>query len=327
MNKYVRYASFLSVIFIIGMASNVYAQKDMSDELRQAQKLLAKGQYDDAFTQYSYFAEKKGNPIAQFTMGLFYDLGWGRSIDNVEACQWYEKAGEKGVPAAIYSYADCLRDGVGTAADPVKAIEWYEKSAGLGFHLSKCSLAELYLTGTGGSRDPQKGLALCEQVAQMGIVPAQLKMGQFYINDEFGVRNYERAGYWFRIAAERESSEAFYQLGRMSRDGLGGERNLQVARIWFEKAAAKGYRKAYFPVGKLYYHTPKDPDTGLIPPHELAKSYLWLSAAARQAEIGENARDAKLILEEVVLLMPPRWQSDLDPKVDEHFRLFPTTKE
>jgi TPR repeat protein len=56
------------------------AKSDAAAELRNAQALLAKGEYDKAFDEYRRFAEEKNNPLAQFTLGLFFQNGWGRPV-------------------------------------------------------------------------------------------------------------------------------------------------------------------------------------------------------------------------------------------------------
>ena len=68
---------------------------------------------------------------------------------------------------------------------------------------------------------------------------------------------------------------------KILRDGLGQPRALPTARHWFETAASQKYQPAYLPTGELYFNGPADPNTGGLSANDLAKTYLWLSAASR----------------------------------------------
>ncbi len=317
------------VVLIAGMAfftsvSLSCAKQKVSTELADAQALLAKGEYEKAFKEYQYFATEKQNPLAQFTMGLFFRLGWGRPVDDKRACEWFEKAGKNGIPTATHFFADCLRGGTGAQQDPARAAEWYKKAADLGYHISLCSLAELYMTGTGVPKDPEKALKLCGEAAEKRVIPAQIRMGRFYLEETL-IRDYTKAYDWFSRAADLEVPEAQYYIGVMLKDGLGRPKDQPAARMWFEKAAEKGYTKAYLQVGYLYFTGPRNPETGLLPAAFLAKSYMWLSAAIRQKENFSNTQMAESLMKKVLKEMPETWKKDLDSKVEDHFRSFPAS--
>ncbi|MDA3789432.1 MAG: tetratricopeptide repeat protein [Desulfobacula sp.] len=316
---------FLILILTVILTSPpCFAKKSVARELESAQNLLSKGEYNKAYTEYHHFAVKKNNPLAQFTLGLFFKFGWGRPVDPVQACQWFERAGSKGIPAGIYFFAECLEDGVGRDPNSAKAAQFYKRAAELGHYSSLCALAELYMTGKGVPKDSEKALKLCEQAAMKSIVPAQIQMGRFLMEKESGVQDLERSFSWFSQAAAMGAPEAEYYMGLMMRDGLGRPKDPQTAISWFEKAASKGYQKAYFPVGILYFNSPKDPETGMLGAKDLAKSYLWLSASVRQSSDMDVRKEAEKILKKVLEIMPETWKSDLDSKVDTHFQSFPS---
>jgi hypothetical protein len=319
------FTCFLIFIFTAILAgSPCYAKKSVTRELESAQNLLSRGEYDKAYTEYHHFAVEKNNPLAQFTLGLFFKLGWGRSVDPVQACQWFEKAGSNGIPAGTHFFAECLEAGVGRDPDPAKAAQFYKRAAELGHYSSLCALAELYMAGNGVLKDPEKALKLCEQAAIKRVIPAQVRLGRFLMEKDSGVQDLDRAFEWFSNAAAVGAPEAEYYMGIMMRDGLGRPKDPQAARFWFEKAASKGYQKAYSPVGILYFNSPKDPETGMLGAKDLAKSYLWLSASVRQSSDMDGRKEAKTILKKVFEIMPETWKSDLDLKVDTHFQSFPS---
>lgn len=94
---------------------------DLAAALQPAQAALAAGEYETAFREYHRIAEETHNPLAQFTVALFFQLGWGRPRDPVMACQWHEKAAASSIPLAEHSLGDCLLRGVHRAPDPVQA--------------------------------------------------------------------------------------------------------------------------------------------------------------------------------------------------------------
>lgn len=313
-------ALLLSLFVPLGQSP---AKSDVAAELRTAQALLAKGEYDKAFVEYRRFAEEENNPLAQFTLGLFFQYGWGRPEDPAAACRWFEKAGQADIPAAAHFFAECLAKGVGRPADPAGAAGWYEKAAALGHHVSLCSLAELYMTGTGVPKDPAKGLALCRQAAEKKVPAAQIQTGLFLLKGDPSIRNVDEAFKWFSVAAQGNAPEAQYYLGVMLRDGMGRPKSPETARFWFESAASQGYAPAYFPTGELYFNSPDNPDTGTLPADYLAKAYLWVSAASRRTKNPEELKRTMNLLAKILKIMPASWKPELDAKIDAHFSAYP----
>ncbi len=310
----------LATLLVVGRAA---AQADLAKELEGANAALAAGEYDAAFKEYTRFAEDQGNPLAQFSLALFYQLGWGRPVDPAEACRWHEKAAEGRIPAAQHFLGDCLVAGTHRPADPAAAAAWYARAAEHGHAISLCSLAELHIAGSGVPKDPLKGLAYCRQAAEMGLPPAQIRMGELLLDGDPDIRDPEAAYGWFEIAANRESPEAQYYLGRMTRDGLGRPKDLGAARHWFELSASRGHVAAYFPTGALYFAAPVDSETGLPGAENLAKAYLWLSAAAERSRDPKELAKAKEMLGRIRAVMPATWVPDLDRKVADHLAEHP----
>ena len=178
------------------------------------------------------------------------------------------------------------------------------------------------MTGKGVKKDPAKAISLCLKVAEKTSIPAQVRLGRFFLDGDKSIRDYAKAYHWFEMAAQKNSPEAQYYLGVIHRDGRGKPKELKVARYWFESAASRKYGPAYLPTGELYFQAPVDPNTGKLSAHDLAKAYLWLSAAARHAKDSKDPKDQKRVedlLGKVLSIMPSSWKPDLDAKVNEHF--------
>lgn len=83
------------------------------------------------FAQTMQEAER-GNPNAQFNLGLMYYIGHGVHQDFAEARHWYEKAANQGDAKAQYFLGLFYEDGMGGRHDYAQARHWYEKAASQG---------------------------------------------------------------------------------------------------------------------------------------------------------------------------------------------------
>jgi len=296
----------------------VHATDNLSEALDNANKALANKDYDTAFDEYIRAATGEDNSLAMFTLGLFFQNGWGRPIDKVEACQWFEKAAIGGIPFAAHLYGECLENGVHCDQDYAKAAVWYEKAAEFGYDLSLCYLAELYMEGKGVPENPELAIELCSKSAKNRSIPAQIRLGRLYLEGDEPVRDYKVAFAWFELNALKNNPESIYYLGVMLRDGLGIPKSSEKAVHYFESAAAQGFIDAYFQTGKIYFNSRIDPETKLLPEGFLAKSYLWLLAASKCSTDQEEVDEAKKLLYMVRKMMPETWAPMLKKKVSDH---------
>ena len=319
--------TILAVLLVIAATtplSPACARTDLASELKAAQASLAAGDYDKAYPQYLQFAGQD-NPLAQFTVAMFHQFGWGSlPVDPAVACNWFEKSAEGDIPTATHYVAECFERGIGRPANPAQAAVWYERAAGLGHYMSLCALAELYMKGEGVKQDPQQGLELCRQAAGKGATSAYVQVGRYQLEGDARIRNYEAAHRWFEAAADT-SPEAQYYLGVMHRDGLGQEPAPAEARYWFERAASSGYVPAYFQTARLYYAASPDYPAQRPPADDLAKTYMWLTATLKRSQDAGELEQSQAMLTEVLAIMPATWVPDLDARVAEHLSSLDTS--
>lgn len=308
----------IATVFFLSATSSAFSDvpKDISAELRPAQQAQAAGDYPRAFASYMRFAKR--NPLAKFSVGLFYQNGWGRRADNVKACQWFEKAALGHIPVAQQFFGDCLAQGIGRSADYAAAIQWYKRAADKGDLIALCSAADLIIKGKGVDKDVNQGLQLCAQAAQANSPPAMLKLGDYYREGTDVPQDLAAARTWYRQAAEQNNREAQYRLGVMLSEGQGGAADVPAALFWLETAASEGHAPAYLPTAILYANAQPQADTGALAPEHLAKIYLWNSAA--KATSHDAAQQAEITRIETLVLsvMPASWRADLDKRVAEH---------
>ncbi len=312
-------ATFLSD----ALAEDVSGAKEQTSNslvLKNAQDALASGNYEKAFSGYHDAAVHDNNALAQFSLGLFYQNGWGRETNSVLACQWFEKAAQSGVPTAQHLTGVCFEQGTHQLEDPIAAANWFQKAAQAGHIHSYCHLANLLMTGRGFPKDPAKALELCHPAAQQGSIPAQIWMGKFYLQGDSVIRDKQEAYRWFATAAQKQAPEAFYYLGLILQTDLSTKHAPKEIRQMFEQAAALKYVPAYFQAGKHFYHAEPDPETNQLSAEHLAKAYLWLSASIQRSGNSEEITAAKVILEQILAVMPQTWLAELDQKVAQHLQ-------
>ncbi|MDP1557430.1 MAG: tetratricopeptide repeat protein [Nitrosomonas sp.] len=314
-----------SVWLFLGMtmflpAGSVKTETINAPAMKEAQAAMVSGDYEKAYAKYRRAAENEKNPLAQFSLGLFYQNGWGRAMDKVAACQWFEKSAQGGIPTGQHLAGICLEEGVHRPTDPAAATVWYQKAAEGGHYLSYCHLGNLLMTGNGVAKDPEKALALCHPAALQGSVPAQIWMGQFYLQGDPSVRSIPEAYRWFAAAARKQAPEALYHLGMIMQQSTLEGHTAEKSRHMFEQAAALKYIPAYFQAGKHFYLAQPDPETGQLSAEHLAKAYLWLSVAIQRSQYPEEIAAAKMILQQILTIMPETWLAGLDQKIIQHLQ-------
>lgn len=100
---------------------------------------------DDQLTDRIRQLAEQGNPEAQFSMGLRYDLGDGVERDPELAAQWFAEAASAGVAGACLYLGMKYEFGAGVKQDKAAAINWYEQAAVQGWPQAAFLLGSLYL--------------------------------------------------------------------------------------------------------------------------------------------------------------------------------------
>jgi TPR repeat protein len=288
--------------------------------LRPAYALLDKGDYVRAYA--AFLRESGNNPLAQFSIGLFHQNGWGRPVDQDTACAWFAKAARGKIPTALHATGDCLMRTPDAPGNAAAALASYQAAADNGHLISLCAAAEFYIRGRYVARDVARGLALCSQAAMANSPPAMLRLATYLHHDADVPHDLPGARHWYQLAAERQLPEARYQLAIMQAQGDGGAVEFDAALATMEELAADGYLPAYLPTATLYAHLPPDADTGAPSAAHLAKIYLWTSAAKARLRDPALLNQAEQLQAQALALMPPQWRTDLDNKIAVHLAKF-----
>ena len=129
------------------------------------------GQYQDAVNIWKR-AAAKGKPVAQYGLGLAYDLGRGVPPDPAAACAWYSRAGEAGHAIAAFNAGLMHDSGRCGSRNAAEAATWYGRAAAAGVARAQFNLAQLYANGDGVPRNAELALAWYRLAAANGIEAA-----------------------------------------------------------------------------------------------------------------------------------------------------------
>lgn len=117
--------SILAVLFLCAPSAAARAGYDTA--------ILAyeSGRYDIAFREFSLLSER-GDPRAEFMLGVMYFHGRGVPGNDAFAAVWFHKAAAQGHPGAQLAYGSLHIRGVGVAQDLTRAYMWLSLAADSG---------------------------------------------------------------------------------------------------------------------------------------------------------------------------------------------------
>lgn len=96
----------------------------------------------------------QGLSVAQFHLGLLYDLGAdGIAKNDAESLRWYRMAADHGHAEAQFQLGTMYEDGRGTPKDAAEAVKWYLRAANQGVDRAQLKLAYMYREGRGVPQD------------------------------------------------------------------------------------------------------------------------------------------------------------------------------
>jgi len=117
-------------------------------------------------------AAEGGYALAQYRLGVLYQIGQGVPKNLAEARKWFGAASDAGLREAEFNYAIMLETGTGGERDPKEAARLYEIAAGKGVRQAFLPLGILYARGEGVERDlveALKWLILAEKAGADGV--------------------------------------------------------------------------------------------------------------------------------------------------------------
>ena len=99
---------------------------------------------DDAYFQEQLAEARKGDPIAQFKMGIIYLKGDSAPLNHAEAVKWYQKAANEGDSGAQTNLGAMYLNGDGVTKNNSEALKWFRKAADQGGADAQFNLGVMY---------------------------------------------------------------------------------------------------------------------------------------------------------------------------------------
>ena len=211
-----------------------------------------KKDYNSA-VQYHYEAAKRGDAVAQRSVGYCYQYGLGVTKDEYEAVKWYRKAVDQGESWAQCNLGYCYQYGLGVTKDEYEAVKWYRKAAEQGYAAAQSNLGYCIERGLGVTQDYYEAVKWYRKAAEQGEKVAQCNLGVCYEYGKGVTKNITEAVKWYRKAAEQGNKYAQYNLGLCYEYGRGVAEDITEAVKWYRKAAEQGLEDAKKRLTELGY--------------------------------------------------------------------------
>ncbi len=98
-------------------------------------------------------AAKKGDSIAQYNVGLMYQMGTGVAQNAKERAKWTRKAAEQGLVQAQFDLGVIYFQGDGVGINNTESSKWFLKAAEQGHSDSQYVIGVAYYLGEGVTKD------------------------------------------------------------------------------------------------------------------------------------------------------------------------------
>jgi len=188
---------------------------------------------------------EQADPDAQNELGNAYNEGQaGLKQDYAEALKWYRRAAGKGFALAQYNLGLAYELGHGVPADEQQAFRYYLQAAEQGYAAAQFNVGNMYANGRGTGRDLFEANLWFKQAAEKGIVEAQFNLGLSYDTGRGVKHDAMQAARWYKQAADRGYPRAQHNLGLLFEDGRGVAKNDTTAAGYYRAAAEQGFAAA-----------------------------------------------------------------------------------
>ena len=144
---------------------------------------------------------------AQSDMGKNFEFGWTGDKDIKQSLAWYQLAADKGEPYAEWRIGMAYVEGDQRAKDAAQAVAWFQRSAAKEHGLGLASLAVMVATGDGIAQDFAEAKSLYQRAAAAGNPHGYRGLAVMALRGEGGAPNPESALALYRQAVEAGNPE------------------------------------------------------------------------------------------------------------------------
>lgn len=216
-----------------------------------AQKTQKAQAHDGALLASTRKRAEAGDPVAQNTLGAWYQNGTHVKADPAQAAAWYLLAAQAGNAVAQNNLGVLYNSGLGVPLDRKQAFYWYGKAAEQGHGWAQANLAWAYQYGSTGEPDADKALYWLTRSAEGGLAAAQLRLGLQGMQRAASDGERAAAVAWIAKAAAQDDPAGLYYLGRSVELGLGNVQDDAQAAVLYRKALGRTEGRAELALGRL----------------------------------------------------------------------------
>ena len=161
---------------------------------------------------------------------------WGCETNAVLASKLYKVAAEKGDPMAQYNIGVCYANGYGVDKNELMAFKFFQDSAIQKTAIAQYALAECYFYGRGCKKDENQEVYWLKKAADQSLSAAEWLLGMYCLRNR---ENDEAIRYLYN-AKKGGVADASFALGQCYEFGIGVERNLDQAQELYQEAEKNG---------------------------------------------------------------------------------------
>jgi TPR repeat protein len=180
---------------------------------------------------------ERGNPDAQFEVGIRYLSGEGFEKNQEKAVKWLQKAAEQSNLSAMNALGTMSDEGIGLPKDAKKAFDFYQRAARGGFPLAQQNLAECYEEGKGVEKNLKEAAKWLERAAHQDFAPAQAAYAWKLEHGSNMPKDSRGAAEWYLRAAQQGLIAGMTRLAYLYYTGTGVPVDYQRAEAWYRRAA------------------------------------------------------------------------------------------
>jgi TPR repeat protein len=144
----------------------------MADTIEDGVNAAISGDYPTALALLVAGADR-GDPRAEFFLGILYESGTGVTKDVEKAARFYRLSAAQGLAPAQNNLGSLYATGDGVAQDLPEAMKWWMLAAEQGLPVAQTNLAAFYATGTAIPQDLVQAYKWSALAAAQGYADAE----------------------------------------------------------------------------------------------------------------------------------------------------------
>jgi len=160
----------------------------------------------------------QGNAVAQFAVGLMYEIGQSVPQDYAEAMKWFRKAADQGNVDGQIGVGALYFDGHGVSQNYAEAMKWYRKAADQGDSFAQLKVGVMYEKGQSVPQDYAEAVRWYRKAADQGDTRAEFMVGFSYIRGKGVPTDFVQAHMWLSLVAASDGENQ--QVAAQQRDAL-----------------------------------------------------------------------------------------------------------